>query len=145
MSFSCPDNIHFKCLPRCGICCGDTRARTRHILLLENEGQRISRLVGKPIPEFAEIVNDRHPYTYEMKKTKSEGKCVFLKSTKCTIYRARPLICRFYPFHLGAEESGSYAFHATQECPGIGGGTRLERKHFEKLFSQASQRLHTRN
>ena len=41
VDFTYPVNIKFEC-NRCGLCCGDTKQKTRHILLLEAEAKKIA-------------------------------------------------------------------------------------------------------
>jgi Fe-S-cluster containining protein len=140
LSFSYPKNVHFQCT-KCALCCGDTKKRTRHILLLKKEAERISEATFKPVEEFSAQIEDHDSYVYEMKKTKKEGKCFFLKEDLCTIYAFRPLICRFYPLQLKIIEDGKYRFSYTTECPGIGQGEKLQESYFENLFQQACEQL----
>jgi len=140
LSFEYPKNVRFQCT-RCALCCGDTKKRVRHILLLKKETERISEATYKPVEEFAVQIEGREPYVYEMKKTEEEGKCLFLKENLCTIYASRPLICRFYPFQLKTMKEGRHRFSYTTECPGIGKGERVEKSYLEKLFQQAHEQL----
>jgi uncharacterized protein len=140
VDFSCPNKVFFEC-GKCGLCCGDTKEKNRHILVLESEANRISAETFLPKKEFTKQITDKNPYCYEMKKT-SEGKCLFLKDNKCRIYTLRPLICRFYPFELNFEQDKEhYVFNFTNECPGIGKGKMINRNDFEKLFLLAQQTL----
>lgn len=142
MDFTYPLNICFRC-NGCGLCCGDTQQKTRHILLVESEVEAISAETHLPIEDFAKETVDNAPYVYEMKKP-HEGKCFFLKnSNQCVIYGLRPLICRFYPFELRFnQDSGRHVFNYTLECPALNGGGRMfVKKDFEELFLLAKQRL----
>lgn len=130
MEFDYPKKIRFKC-EKCALCCGDTKARVRRILLLEIEAKSISQKTHKSLKDFAEKLDEFEPYIYMMKKAES-GKCIFLKDDLCTIYQTRPLICRFYPFEL-KEENHKHVFAYTDECPAIGKGPYLEKGYFEKL------------
>ena len=142
MGFEYPDDVSFQCA-RCGLCCGDTKSRRRHVVLLKEEARTISETVLNPIKSFATITKNRKPYVYEMRKTRKQQKCVFLHGTQCRIYAVRPLVCRFYPFELSRSKSGKLRFLCTGECPGIGKGERLEREYFEKQFSEAFEKLET--
>jgi hypothetical protein len=139
MGFQYPKSVRFRCL-RCGICCGDTKAKDRHILLLRNEAEQIAKVTKKPISEFAHKVEGKTPYSYEMTKTAERGKCVFLRDSRCRIYSTRPLICRFYPFELKITKNQDHSFRHTDECPGIGKGSELREEHFRKLFQLAHGR-----
>jgi len=106
-------------------------------LLLQAEAQTISKASNKRVEAFTVEVRNRQPYTYEMKKTLVEGKCVFLEGTHCRIYELRPLVCRFYPFRLTTSRDGKHRFHNTSECPGIGKGEKLTNRYFEELLKKA--------
>jgi Fe-S-cluster containining protein len=133
LDFEYPKNIRFIC-EKCAICCGDTKERVRSILLLKKEAEGIAKEISKNIEEFAEKVEGSQPYVYQMRKT-AEGKCVFLKDSLCSIYKIRPLICKFYPFQLNSR-NGRFEFTYTTECPNIGKGPKLKKKFFEKLLRE---------
>ena len=134
MKFDYPVAVRFRCV-KCGICCGDTKEKTRRILLLTSEAEQISKTTLQPPSQFAVKIEGREPYGYEMKK-REDGKCVFLENDRCTIYQVRPLICRYYPFELNSC-AGKYSFRFTEECPGIGKGRVLGEEYFRKMFRLA--------
>ena len=136
MSFEYPAAVRFRCI-KCGTCCGNTQERIRHVLLLSTETEQIAAATSQPISEFAVKVEGKVPYSYEMKKTAEDGKCVFLKKNHCTIYSLRPLICRFYPFELKIAANQKHEFLYTDECPGISKGKMLGKNYFRKLFQLA--------
>lgn len=136
MHLKYPKNLRFVCL-KCGICCGDTKQKKRHILLLRSEAERISVLTGQKIKEFAKRVDGKAPYVFEMRKAHENRKCVFLSEKSCIIYSERPLICRFYPFELRVTEESEYSFRGTRECPGLGKGDNLARGYFQTLAELA--------
>jgi Fe-S-cluster containining protein len=100
---------------------------------MEPEALHISDRTSTPVSEFANRLRGSEPYVYRLKKTQ-EGKCTFLKGNSCSIYRIRPLVCRFYPFELRANSRGSHVFSYTDECPCIDHGVKLKREYFERLF-----------
>lgn len=140
MSFDYPRKVRFKCL-LCGICCGDTKTKTRHILLTEQEANLIGAETNQPIAAFAHEAKDKTIYRYEMRKTVNTGKCFFLKENCCIIYSKRPLICRFYPFGLETDENERKVFYFTNECPGINKGKKLTKTDFEAMLKKAARRL----
>jgi len=140
MAFEYPEKLSFRCI-RCGICCGDTQERTRHVLLLQEEAEEIALTVKKEISTFASEVNDKTPYSHEMKKGSKDGKCVFLKENHCVVYSKRPLICRFYPFGLETSQDNQKSVYFTNECPGIGRGKIMGEDKFRKLLNEANKRI----
>jgi Fe-S-cluster containining protein len=139
MNFEYPQNVRFKCV-KCGICCGDTKDRTRHILLLDEEATIIASTTKMPISDFAAKSNEKTSYHYEMKKNETDGKCIFLKENCCTIYLKRPLICRFYPFGLVTNQDRRKIFFFTSECLGMEKGKTMKENDFQKLLKQAHKR-----
>jgi Fe-S-cluster containining protein len=144
VNFEYPTTVRFYCT-KCGICCGDTKEKTRHILLLSPEAEQIAKATSQPILNFAEKTENKAPYVYEMKKTAEDRKCVFLEDNRCTIYPLRPLICRFYPFELRSAHGRNYKFLFTTECPGINKGRTLSEDYFKKMYrlAQAKHRQTT--
>ena len=132
--FEYPKHVSFGC-NRCSRCCGDTEYEVRHILLLKNDAERISKETLLDINNFSEEVTGSEPYIYEMRKME-KGKCFFLKNNLCTIYKIRPLICRFYPFQLRNIGNNNYSFSYTDRCSGIGKKPKLNETFFENLFHQ---------
>jgi len=143
MSFEYPVAVSFRCV-KCGICCGDTEEKIRHVLILGTEAEQIAAATSQLISAFAVRVEDKAPYSYEMKKTAEAGKCVFLEKNNCTIYSMRPLICRFYPFELKIAATQKHVFLYTDECLGIGKGRVLGKNYFRKLFRLASAKTETK-
>ncbi|MDG6222268.1 MAG: YkgJ family cysteine cluster protein [Candidatus Bathyarchaeota archaeon] len=133
MEYYFPESARFVC-EKCGRCCGDTEDTIRHVLLLKSEAEKISKETSQEIREFAHEVNGFEPYIYEIKKTETEGKCLFLEYNRCTIYEIRPIICRFYPFELKNLGKDKYSFLFTTKCKGIGQGPNLKKDFFEGLF-----------
>jgi uncharacterized protein len=140
VDFTCPNIVYFEC-SKCGLCCGDTKEKTRRILLLKSEAKVISTETCLPKYVFTKQITGKTPYCYEMKKS-GEGKCCFLKDNQCSIYGLRPLICRFYPFELKFDlDKDQHIFDFTPECPGINKGKLMARKDFQELFLLAKERL----
>lgn len=150
MHFDYPKNVCFTC-SKCGLCCGDTSAKTRHILLLKADAEKIAIFTGQNISKFAHKIQNKRPYIYEMHKNVDTGKCIFLEDNKCTIYKYRPLICRFYPCELLTNEKGKHIFKVTLECPGIcqqdpiDTGRKLNEAHFKALLELARIELDVLN
>jgi len=72
---------------------------------------------------------------------KHEGRCIFLRGSGCSIYKARPLICRFYPFFLDRSKEGGLKIGHDPACSGVGKGKVLSEKFFEGLAKLAKREL----
>ena len=146
MRFEHPKDLRFTC-SKCGLCCGDTEKKIRHILLLKSEAEEIALQINQPVENFTTKNSDKAPYVYEIKKTPEQRKCVFFYAGRCSIYKIRPLVCRFYPFELCVDKQGACVFKATSECPGISkvkscpSNERLEWDFFSALLELAQARF----
>jgi Fe-S-cluster containining protein len=107
---------------------------------MRKEAEQIAKATVQPISAFAAKVQGKAPYSYEMKKTSKEAKCIFLKDNRCAIYALRPLICRFYPLELKTGANRKHEFLYTSECPGIGNGKLLRENDFTRLFRLAHEK-----
>ena len=150
MRFEYPADVCFGC-SKCGLCCGDTQQKKRHVLLLKSDAERIAAHTKQEIDTFAAEIADKAPYVYELQKNPRDGKCLFLQGNGCKIYAVRPLICRFYPFELSTKEEGVYVFRVTDECPGVlcqgtkGVGKKLDAGFFRILLELASVEFNSRS
>ena len=65
--------------------------------------------------------------------------CSFLKENKCSVYQARPMQCRTWPFW--PENMGAKAWNkeVTSFCPGVGKGKHWSAEEIEKQLTLQSK------
>ncbi|CAJ35842.1 YkgJ family cysteine cluster protein [Methanocella arvoryzae] len=109
----------FSCT-RCAKCCrgafGDNT-----VAVFPGEVREIMAASGKAWFEVAvppesddfDAQGNRHAFEWVLRRTPG-GDCIFLEGGRCTIYEARPHICRTYPFRLDSGAIESY------DCEGLG-------------------------
>jgi len=115
----------FQCL-QCGACCRGDEQTSRVIIsppeidwIIEATGLERNGIVV-PYPEYIESVEGGW-FTFEWCLKNEDGRCIFLdEDGRCSIYSARPWICRTYPFALDGDAL------TISDCPGIGGEITLE-------------------
>lgn len=133
-----PTPLRWVCV-RCANSCRDVQRHKRNILLTPGDAERISRLTKLSVEEFSAPSHAPAPYERKMKKV--EGSCMFLQGSRCSIYRARPLICRFYPFSLHPSEYGGLQIKYDTACSGIGKGPIRNSRFFRDLVGLAQKKL----
>jgi Fe-S-cluster containining protein len=124
---------------RCAKSCRDLPRRARNILLAEGDIKRITNATKLVAEEFS--VSSRGSFPYIRKMRKIGGRCIFLQDSRCSIYRARPLICRFYPFSLHAATNRTFEIGFDSSCSGMGRGPRRSERFFSGLVGLASKEL----
>jgi len=88
---------------------------------------------------YVEVVGGRALSLIE----KQSYDCVFLENGKCSVYQARPIQCRTYPFWEEILKSEKAWNEEAAYCPGIGKGTIVppEKIIESLLLARANTRL----
>lgn len=109
------DGLNFGCTG-CGACCTGSPG---YVWVNAEEILAIAEHLGLSVEEFGKKylrkLNGRfslieHPVSYD---------CVFLKEKKCTIYEARPLQCRTFPWWPQTLASEKEWLKGARTCEGI--------------------------
>mgnify|MGYP006269487595 CR=1 FL=1 len=111
--------IGFSCR-RCGACCRPGPDDSGVVFTSRDEVEALVATgagswdeVADPYPEFLSW-GDGSAVTFGWCLRHEGGRCRFLSERSCSRYRARPWICRTYPFAL---EEGELS---VSDCPGLG-------------------------
>ena len=94
--------IGFHC-QQCGECC---QGEDNSVVVFPQEIRRIQIATGLQwlevvgLPEEGEWDKDGCFHTLEWRLKKEGESCRFYQNGSCSIYRARPMLCRTYPFYL---------------------------------------------
>lgn len=122
--------IGFHCL-QCGECC---QGEDNSVVVFPLEIRRILIATGLEWlavvgpPEEGEWDKDGSFHTLEWRLKKDGGSCRFYQNSRCSIYHARPMLCRTYPFYLDDGEL------MCSECRGLGG--KIESGEADRLAEQ---------
>jgi uncharacterized protein len=121
-----PDGLRFECTS-CGACCTGPAG---YVTFTEDEGRRLADHLGLTIERF------HTGYTHETEmgrslreiETEHGFDCVFLDRTSvpgkaiCSVYDARPLQCRTFPWWPENLHSTEAWRRLARECEGVGRG-----------------------
>jgi len=133
-----PAHLKWSCI-RCTRSCRDVPSRKRNILLTSRDIDRIASVSRFRREDFSVASGLGFPYERRMKKVRS--RCMFLRGSECSIYNARPLICRFYPFFLERLEGGQLRIGFDGACSGVGKGKFRNEGFFRELVRLARREL----
>lgn len=123
--------LRFRCTG-CGDCC---RARGRRSFVYTNlaERQRLARYLGLSTATFTKRYCERTHGFWHLREPTTD--CVFLDGARCTVYAARPIQCRTFPFWQ--ENVSPDAWKAlAQECPGVDQGPVVPRARIERAVTR---------
>jgi len=105
------------CMSCQGRCC---TGESGYIYVNKNEMERIAAFLEIDVEVFKEQYLFKKGYKYSIKEREVNGEfeCIFFdkEANGCTIYQARPIQCRTFPFW---EYYKSRVDELKNECPGI--------------------------
>ena len=110
--------IRFEC-QGCGRCCR-SEGYEAYVYLNLSERQRIAKHLNISTIKFTGTYTMKTKKRFHLKEPLQN--CCFLINNKCTIYEARPLQCRTWPFWPENMKEIIWKREITPSCPGIGKG-----------------------
>lgn len=113
------DGLRFTCTG-CGNCCTGAPG---YVWVRDEDIERLATHLGLDVDAFER----RYVRRVGVRKSLleySDGDCVFFdpKNRNCSVYEARPLQCRTWPFWDSNIESPAAWKHTCKVCPGSGQG-----------------------
>lgn len=107
--------LAFECT-RCGACCTGSPG---YVWVTPEEIERLAEFRGESVRDFSLKFVRRVGNDYSLIE-KPGGDCVFWdKRVGCTVYPARPVQCRTWPFWADNVESPETWARAGMTCPGL--------------------------
>jgi len=134
--------FYYTCI-RCGECC----CRPGSVFFTAEEMKKAAAMLGTTVKSFKhKYVTDKLVDVFELY---TESSCPFyIEEEGCSIYEARPLQCKTYPFWKNNFTSQEALEKLHDECPGTGEGEffsvddivdRLEKNQREFIFNGAKK------
>jgi Fe-S-cluster containining protein len=112
------EGLAFECT-RCGACCTGAPG---YVWVNAEEIARLAEFRGETVEQFSKKFVRRVGESYSLNE-KPGGDCIFWeKSVGCTVYPARPVQCRTWPFWPENIETADNWERVTNVCPGSGQG-----------------------
>ncbi len=120
--------LRFQC-GRCGRCCA---GEPGYVWLTDDDISRISRYLSVPEQELVGRYCRQVLFRISLME-RPNGDCVFLTPAGCSIYEARPIQCRTFPFwsHLLMSRDRWEALRT--RCKGVGQGRLYSREEIEAI------------
>jgi Fe-S-cluster containining protein len=110
------EGLAFACT-QCGKCC---TGEPGYVWVSDEEITQMADFLKISLADFRRLYLRRLHNRYLLVEKKSQNhSCVFFKENKCSVYQARPIQCRTYPFwpeNVASKESWQ---EAARHCEGI--------------------------
>jgi Fe-S-cluster containining protein len=134
-TFFYENGLRFTCT-RCSLCC--TRDEG-YVFLTDPDVERLFRALSMKRGEFVDVYCRWVEFGGGRKllslKEKLNNDCIFWKDG-CTVYGARPLQCRSYPFWKNFLSSKERWEECTRDCAGAGHGALHTKEEIEAWIAQ---------
>lgn len=127
--------MRFDCT-RCSRCC---RHEPGFVFLTKDDLSRLVKAVGVPETAFLARYTKRVRLGTTERVSLNEKKnydCVFWENDGCSVYEARPLQCRSYPFWISNVDAEASWERTARECPGIGLGPIHTREEIDDWLAR---------
>jgi len=130
------DGLQFECA-RCGHCC---RHEPGYVFLSENDINQATDYLSVDREDFLKKycrIVDIGFFRRVSFIEKPNNDCIFWQDGMgCSIYEARPLQCRSYPFWPSIMESGESWQEESKSCPGMNRGRTHSEKEIRKWLEK---------
>lgn len=124
------NGIRFKCQGSSNCCV--SRGNYGFVYLSKKDIKNLSIFFKLSSKNFIKLYcQTTDGFTYLKERTKKKD-CQFLKKKRCSVYKARPIQCRTWPFWSENMNTKSWNKEITKFCPGIGRGKVISKKEIEK-------------
>ena len=127
------NGIKFECQSS-GNCCV-SRGTHGFVYLSSKDLKRLSKYFSMSNIQFINKYCHRTDGHLHLKEIYMDGKCQFLEGTKCSVYKARPVACRSWPFWKENMNVKTWNKEVVNFCPGIGKGKLLSLSKIEKKIT----------
>lgn len=116
------DGVRFSCQGS-GRCCV-SRGEYGFVYLTLEERKRMAKLLKLSTSAFTRRYCKKTDGVWHLKD--GEGpECIFLENKRCSVYEARPMQCRTWPFWPEVMNAKSWAKDVQAFCPGVGKGRKI--------------------
>ena len=124
--------INFKCQGSANCCV--SRGSYGFVYLSNIDLKKLARFFSISINTFKFMYCDKTNGFIHLKEKNKNGDCLLLKDKKCSVYAARPIQCKTWPFWPENMNSKSWNQNVVNFCPGIGKGNLISSNTIEKLL-----------
>ncbi len=129
------DGLRFECT-RCSNCCRHTSG---YVFLSKADLERLSLASGLANEEFLRLycrTVDLGVARRVSLKEKANLDCILWENSGCSVYGARPLQCRSFPFWSASVASRAQWDVQAKNCPGMGKGAMHAREEIDDWLAR---------
>ncbi len=131
------EGLRFQCQGS-GKCC-TSHGEYGFVFLTKEDRQRMADHFGITLASFTRKYCQRTNGNYHLKEDGKNPDCMFLKDKRCSIYEARPIQCRTWPFWPDVMNAKTWKKEVVTFCPGVGKGPVISASKIRKALNEQIQ------
>ena len=117
------DGVRFACQGS-GQCCV-SRGQFGFVYLTLEERRKMAGLLKLSVSAFTRKYCKKTDGVWHLKDA-AGPECIFLEGKRCSVYSARPMQCRTWPFWPEVMGAKTWAKEVAAYCPGVGKGRLIK-------------------
>ena len=126
--------INFECQGSSNCCV--SRGSYGYVYLSKKDLTRIAKYLNLTTDLFKKNYCEYSDGYLHLRELNINGNCQFLKNNKCSIYAARPIQCRTWPFWKENMNAKKWKKELIDFCPGIGKGRLISASIIQKNINR---------
>lgn len=113
------EGLRFQC-QQSGKCCV-SHGEYGYVYLTPQDRRNMAKVLGLRTTQFTKTYCEKTDGVYHLKDSGGPA-CTFLKNNRCTVYEARPMQCKTWPFWPETMSPKAWKKDVVKFCPGVGKG-----------------------
>ena len=128
------DGVKFECQGS-GKCC-ISRGQFGYVYLTLDDRRALAKHFKISTLKFTKKYCQKTGNGFHLIEEQGQKECMFLKKNKCSVYKARPVQCRTWPFWPEYLDAKKWTKEVKAFCPGVGKGKLHSPVEVENIMRQ---------
>lgn len=128
------NGLQFQCQGS-GKCC-TSHGEYGFVFLTLSDRRRFAKHLKITTKKFTSNYCENKNGVWHLREEKGKPDCMFLINKQCSVYEARPIQCRTWPFWPEVLNAKSWKKDVVSFCPGIGKGKIYSADEIRKIAQQ---------
>ncbi|MEZ0391430.1 MAG: YkgJ family cysteine cluster protein [Pseudobdellovibrionaceae bacterium] len=128
------EGLRFQCQGS-GQCC-TSHGEYGFVFLTKDDRKRMATHLQLSLSEFTKKHCQRTNGFFHLKEDGKNPDCLFLKNKRCSVYEARPIQCRTWPFWPDVMNAKTWKKEVVSFCPGVGKGPMIKSEKIQEILNE---------
>lgn len=128
------EGLRFQCQGS-GQCC-TSHGEYGFVFLTLEDRRMMAKHLGLSLSLFTKRYCDRTNGFFHLKEDGKNPDCLFLKDKRCSVYQARPIQCRTWPFWPDVMNAKTWKKEVVSFCPGVGKGPLIPAEKIRTILNE---------